>query len=512
MSLDGVSRSLARREERAGRAADGLVLTEPLVDVLARTLTTPMRRRRAIGIVSGTLLAATALRPRRAHAATCTADEHKCTEGGREICAPNANVCCNIPNCAAAYCREPWAACGSGYACNDTPRMCTEFHYGGPNALQFCSTQVDIRDSCRDTKGIAGWCCHTSMVCSKNFRECDCPSKVTCGVQCCRSNQYCESGLFGEDHCEDYCFGKKQRCNGICCTDQEFCGGLFGCICKLGYSAVGTECVKPRQDPGDPPSDNAASRMLKMMRQTNAASGGGSRRSTGGRAAAAPPPAVATALAALAAVDGQGSAAILGIRGGKRDPRFRQTVKVARVKPPAIVAGLGLDAASAAALNKYLAAQANANALIAATATAVWRMRGAQARRDAVAAKRQLRAAAGFASQASRALNKLPALRSAAAGALTAGQVAEVTVGADVVAQGIAAVKSGNFPATLKAGLANLGVGAADLKRMRSGAASVPALGGGCLIEPLQEVSQDTQLASALTQWSAKARAHPIAK
>jgi hypothetical protein len=521
MRLDEVSRSLARREKGGVRSADGLVLTEPVFDAVARTLATPMRRRGAIGVLSATFLAAAAWRPGTARAVTCDADEIKCTEGGREICAPVPRKCCNIPNCAAAYCREPWATCGPGYSCDDNEFMCTIWHAEGPNKLRFCSVRVDVRDSCRDTTGIAGWCCHESFLCEPTFRGCKCPSGVTCGEQCCKAGQYCETRLFGQNYCADYC-GEKlnpskrtQQCNGQCCSLTETCG-IVGCVCKPGFESVGGACVPERNDPGDAPSDNAASRSLKMMRQTRSVAGG-NRRWAGAQAAelpptAAPPPAVAAALAALAAVNGQGAAAILGIRNGKRDPKFRQAVKVARVKPPTVAPGLGLDAASAAALNKYLVAQAKANALVAAMATALWRMRAARARRDAASAKRQLRAAAGFAAQASRAMNGLPALQTAAANALTQGQVAEVTVGADGVGAEIAAIKRGSYPPAVKAALAKLGVGAVDLKRLSSNLGRVPALGGGALIEPLREPSQDTQVALLLNQWSAKAKAHPIAK
>ena len=86
-----------------------------------------------------------------------------------------------------------------------------------------------------------------------------------------------------------------------------------------------------------------------------------------------------------------------------------------RVKPPTVSAGTGLDVQSAASLNKLLAAEARANALIAAMAKTLWRARGAHAKHDPAAAKRQLRASAMLAGQAATALKRIQALRTAAA-------------------------------------------------------------------------------------------------
>jgi hypothetical protein len=58
--------------------------------------------------------------------------------------------------------------------------------------------------------------------------------------------------------------------------------------------------------------------------------------------------------------------------------------------------------------------------------------------------------------------------------------------------------------------VAKLGVTADDLKRLRSGVGGAPRVGGGCLIDPLQPGEQS--LASALQEWSSKARVHPVAQ
>ena len=174
------------------------------------------------------------------------------------------------------------------------------------------------------------------------------------------------------------------------------------------------KCVPPKEDPGDPPW-NPIRDMLNMMGASSAAHGGGGSSSMILRTAQSGSPAIDSALVALAAVKGQAAAAALAFGEGKPDRAFRRTVRAARAKPPTVVAGTGLDAASAAALNKLFAAEARAYALAAASAKALWRARAAKARGQRALARRQLRASSKFAGQAASALKRVPALRSAAA-------------------------------------------------------------------------------------------------
>ena len=144
--------------------------------------------------------------------------------------------------------------------------------------------------------------------------------------------------------------------------------------------------------------------MINMMGQSGAGRGG-SRRAMFARSARSSSAAVDAALLALAAVNGQGAAAMLAIREGKRDPAFRQKVRVTRAKPPTLSADSVLNAGSAAALNKLLVAEAEAYALIAAMATALWRARAAHAkknsrRRQPAAGVRDVRRSGGHGAQA----------------------------------------------------------------------------------------------------------------
>jgi hypothetical protein len=387
---------------------------------------------------------------------------------------------------------------------------------GGPNETRTVC--------CPGIPGVVGsLCCPTGWICgnkSKDSKEnCICRSKVECSGTCCKPGEYCYSYFGFDQFCEKYCPGKVEKCNGVCCTPRETCG-FFGCSCKPGFVSAGAgTCVEPREDPGDPrPSYNPFRNMFNMMGQSSAAAGGGrSRRAMFAGSARSSSTAVSEALVALAAVNGQGAAAMLGIRDGKRDPAFKQKVTVARAKPPTLSADSVLNAGSAAALNKLLVAEAEAYALIAAMAKALWRARAAHATKNSAAASSQLRASAAFAGQAATALKRIPGLRTAAARALKAGKVPEAWAFDPAVNAFIASVRSHGIPASLRAPMGKLGVGSADLKRLREGVldrAPSPAV-GPALIAPLEDSGRTKDLRSLiseLSKYAVRARKHPIAR
>jgi hypothetical protein len=227
--------------------------------------------------------------------------------------------------------------------------------------------------------------------------------------------------------------------------------------------------------------------------------------------------AVDAALDALAAVNGQGAAAMLAIRYGKRDPAFTQPVTVVRATPPKLSADAVLNAGSVAALNTLLVAEAEANALIAAMAKALWRARAAHAKQSTAAARSQLRASATFAGLAATALKRVQALRPAAARALTAGGVAEVLASETAVTAFIRSAKSRGLPATLRMPMRKLGVDSAGVDRVRANVVRQRAAAGTgpVLIAPLQDRTRASELKgliSELSKFSARARKHPIAR
>ena len=253
-----------------------------------------------------------------------------------------------------------------------------------------------------------------------------------------------------------------------------------------------------------------------MMGQSSSAHGGGSHLVIG-RRAQTPGSALGAALDALAAVNGQGAAAMLAFRNGKRDPAFRRRVAVKRVKPPTLTAGPGLDAGSAAALNKLLVAEARANALVAAAATALWRARAARVKGNRTAARSQLRSSASFAGQAATALTRLPPLRTAAANALGAGGVAEVYPSEEAVTAFVASVRRSGLPSSLSGPLARLGASGADVKRLRTGVLdqSVVSATDAVLIKPLTDADRAKTrqvLVKELSAFSRRTRRHRLAR
>jgi hypothetical protein len=460
---------------------------EDRFDGLARTLAKPMPRRKALRMLAAGLVGAAVpgMTTGRARAA---AQSPPCSGGG--------TFCGNV---------NPLGEIGYNVGCclgaeGETRTVC-----------------------CPGIPGVVGsLCCPTGYTCGNTHagstENCKCSSGVVCDGKCCKRGEYCQTQLLGDDFCEKLCpHTRSEKCNGVCCTENETCG-FFGCGCKSGFVSAGAgTCVLPREDPGDPkPGPNPFRNMLNMMGLTSSAHGG-SRHAGFARPAQSGSAALDAALDALAAVNGQGAAAMLAIRGGKRDPAFKQKVTVARAAPPTLSAGAGLDASSAAALNRLLIAEARAHALIAAMAKALWRARAAHAKRDRPAAKRQLRASATFAGQAVTALKRVQVLRTGAANALTAGGVSEVHAFDNSVAAFVASVQARGIPASLSTPMGRLGVGGADLKRLRAGVLdqSMTATVGPVLIAPLQSperASQLKSLISELSKFSRRARKHPIAR
>ena len=523
--LDGGLRDLVRAADAKAaqdRPAprDEPPFEAPMVDLLARALVLPMSRRRTVGLVAGALIAGSAWRPKLAHAA-CGGDTPKtCAQGGGAVvCVPADYVCCSTEKCAQA-CRG-WQAC-TGKSCSDTSKICgyPGGPYPNPYISKYCSISATANNLCTNNQPQAirlGWCCRVGEICGSQLNDCTCPG-VECGeTLCCARGEVCESNIWGSRNaCVKKCDDGTAPCNGTCCEGDLVCTS-DGCACPSGSVQRGLrKCVPPKEDPGDPPW-NPLRNFFNMMGAASAAHGGGGSGSMVGRAAQSGSPAIDSALVALAAVEGQAAAAALAFGEGKPDRAFRRRVRVARVKPPRVVAGTGLDAASATALNKLVAAEAKAYALAAASAKALWRARAAKAKGQRALAKRQLRASSKFAGQAASALKRVPALRSAAARALTAGGVTEVVATEDQVKAFLAKVRSGSIPAELRTALARLGVGSKDLKRLRAGLLdqSVTSGAGPALLEPLKERAGATELkrvTSQLSKFSKRARRHPIAR
>lgn len=525
--LDDLGRWLARRDSRRdvlGRAVGAGVQPRngARIDVLSRALAEPLSRRRAIGVISGTLLAGSVLRPSFAGATTCGGNTPKRCEAPPDkqgnaafVCVPQDYVCCSTTKCASA-CRG-YQTCADG-ACSDTSKLCGYPGGGYENFTKFCSVSTTTSNYCTSDEPrqiYLGWCCRGGEVCGTKFRDCTCRGNVCGQYLCCQEGEVCETNFFGtRTACVKRCPDHSLPCNGTECCKGDLICTENGCDCKAGLVQRGIgNCVPMKDDPGNP-KWNPFANLANLARDTAAAHGGSQRRFAQTAQSASLP--VDAALTAFAAVDGQGAAAALAFREGKSDPAFRHTVRVARAKPPAVVAGPGLDAASAASINKLLAAEAKSYALAAASAKALWRMRAAKAKRQHRYAKTQLRASAKFAGQAASALRGVPALRTAAARALIAGGVAEVTPTEDQVNAFLATIKASGIPGYLRTPLAGLGVGSKDLARLRAGllTQTVSTASGPALIAPLKDAALAKDLnrvISELAAFSKRARRHPIA-
>ena len=503
------------------------------IDSIARSLAAPMSRRRAIRVISGTLLAGSVLRPRSARAAglTCPPSSDptatlRCqsTVGDAALCVQPDWHCCSNPVCAGAC--KPWEECSNvgnpQSGCDDTPALCTDPRVADGTKPKFCSQRLSSQAGiCHDARTLTyGWCCGRGTKCGNSFGSCECDG-TPCDNSCCGEKEYCDASFVSESVCQKLCPNGSQKCNGTCCTGLEHCNPLsfLGCSCNAGYVSCGTgRCCLEKDDPGDPhPGWNPLRSMFNMMGESAASHGGHSADSLFARLAQTGIADVDGALNALAAVNGQGAAALLAIRDSKPDPDFKHKVSVFRARPPTVTAGAGLDVKSAATLNKLLAAEAKANALIAATAKTLWRARGAHAKHDGASAKRQLRASATLAGQAVTALRRIQALRTAAAQTLSAGAVAEVFASDDEVAAFIAGVRAGGLPASLRPALGRLGVNSTDLAHLRKGVLdqTVTSASGPVLIAPLTNPARSTelkQLIGELSKYSARARKHPIAR
>jgi hypothetical protein len=407
--------------------------------------------------------------------------------------------------------------------CSDTPAICG--HPDGPypngNRPKYCSVQSTVTFFCTENKPASltrGWCCRGGEVCGREYGDCTCRGEL-CGEHlCCGEGEACETNFFGSrTECVFRCPRGQTQCGSDCCKAPLVCTPN-GCDCPSGTVQRGVgRCVAPKEDPG-PPGWNPFRDMANMMGASSSSHGGGHRRrSVFARAAQSGSPAIDAALTALAATRGQAASAALAFRAGRDDPAFRRRVTVARVRPPTVSAGPGLDAASAAAITQLLAAEAKAYALAAASAKALWRARAAKAAHQRVFARRQLRASAAFAGRAATALQRVPALRAAAANALTAGGVAEVTPTEDQATAFVASVKSSGIPPYLKTPLTALGVGSADVTRLRAGmlGVTVTSASGPSLIAPLNDPDQAAELKrliSSLSKYSKRARRHRIAR
>lgn len=510
--VDRLARLLADGEPGIFRSVKQPAGVESAFDSIARAVEVPITRRRAMGVAGVAIAVGAFLRPGRAVAAgQCpSGGPNVCTNShGARVCVPANLQCCSNDNCAIA-CPYPWRDCKGPANCSDTARMCRDPTADGYDKAKtkFCSQEVPVTNGCVDggtSIATRGWCCKPTELCSSQFGECLCQNE--CGDQCCKSTEECVNlGLLRGQQCKEKCKPGWHHDGDECvCDHGQTCGVT---CCKEGSECVGSKCVKP-QDPSKTPSPwDAFTGFFDSINQTAASRGGGSQRRALVAIGAQATPAVANALVVLSALNAQGIAAgaSLGVR--RVDPAYRRKVVAAKPSVPPIAAGPGLDPKAAAALQALVAAESNGFALALATGTALARSRGAIHRHDMTAARRQVLAAAGFADRAAKALRAVPALRAAAATALTSTGAIEVIATADKIVALLTTLRTSGIPADLKAALKALGVTASsDLASVKAGLLASTSGGGPTLIAPLTDPARTRNIQAMATDLAAFAKA-----
>jgi hypothetical protein len=499
-------------DDRVDRLARRLARTEPEIsrsgafDGIARALVT---RRRAVALAGAAIATGSVLRPGSARAQNCFPGGPKiCTNPkGARVCVPDNLQCCSNDNCAIA-CPYPWRDCAAPANCADTPRMCTDRTAPGyeKGNTKFCSQLVPVTNGCvagGTSISRRGWCCGATEVCGAEFGKCVCPKR--CGSKCCEEDQECVNGF-----CKPKCLpGWHYQGDSCVCDSGQTCGVR---CCPEGSQCMGSTCVRPRESEEVPGIFDAFGNFFDTANQSSAQHGGGPRIQSIFAAQATGP--VGGALLGLAAVNAQGVAAGAAFGDRHVDRSYKRKVVAPRPSAPRVPAGVGLDPSAAKAVETLLAAEANGFALVLASATALARARGAIARRDLRAARKQTLAAAGFAGKAARALRPVPGLRASALSALSSTGATEVVATPDQVIALQAEVRAGGVPADLRDQLRRLGIRGADLKPVRA-ALLAGSTGGPALIAPLADAARTRNLrsmATELARFSRSARRAPISR
>ena len=186
-------------------------MSERFFDNLARTLASPMPRRRALKLTGVALVAATlpVLRPRSVSAADipeCSNPLYpqRCvtpnvTESGTAAfaCVGAKDHCCSNKLCAGAC--KPWEMCSPGAGCDDTPALCTnpDVPNHDPKRTKFCSQRLAAGKTFCYPGGRTltyGWCCEADQPCGDFRSRCTCPTMCQDGTCCPRSKGRCVNG------------------------------------------------------------------------------------------------------------------------------------------------------------------------------------------------------------------------------------------------------------------------------------------------------------------------------
>jgi hypothetical protein len=571
-ALDRLALRLAHEEPDIYRSATGRSGgAETVLEGIARALAAPVTRRGAVKLAGGAVLAGSLLRPASALGQDCYPGGPKVCESpnGQKVCVSGDLACCNSDLCAYA-CGEPWRVCESPANCSDTAAMCQPPY--ATTGSKFCSQRVSYSNHCAGGSAtrVVGWCCREIDDCGVNIGDCRCPPSRVCGdtsfssPQCCEPDEDCVPTPDGKPgYCAPRCTNGGYRCfAGQCCGEDEDCCGAdccdpdhiccggdaagdwccprsYGCLdtrgtcgclaaqkCGSQCCETGTTCctewvgdyLGERQEvPGGYCCGPQPSRLDQLGRSLGRALSdlfsALAPFATGSRASATTAAAVPGSADALVAVGAVASLAALAqdtIRSSRVDHAYRRPVKVLRPRLARIAPGAGVDASAAHALDRVLAAEARAWALVYAAAVARGRSLGAIRAGKVRTARAQAHAFGHFASRAAKALRALPPLRRAAARALQQSGTPEVTMTLAEIRSGQAAVKAHGLPADLRARLRQLGLGRAEQRRVAKILIGAKPRTGPVFIAPLADASRFNPTAKLLARAAARSRKQPI--
>ena len=518
--LDDIARTLARRSTH-GPAARGIRadVVDDGFDRVARAVAQPMSRRRALRLAAG-----------MAAAAFLGLSTDRARAGGLEPCPPEFPQICGLSSC----CTEKSTCCISAdlfVSCCDPGLICGPIdHTLKPTCL--CPNELcgEDGDCCApDQECVAAYPESATEFCFEKcpngFYNCFTPEggrcceevvEDCCGDGCCDSEDdlCCNDGEShwccpkNHDHCGSQrgeCGCPRDReCEGNCCPPWQSCFGPDDTF--AGRAFITPTCCGPEQP-------EFLKKLRRLLSGGPSAFGGAELLQSPLRAAVAA--GSADALLAVGAVNDLAALAAERFRSARADPAYRKPVKVARPALAPLVAGPGLDASAAQALDALLAAEAHAWALLNAAAIARSRSLGAIRAKHAAAARTQARASGHFLGQAATALRSIPALRRTTAGALRQAGTPEMTLTRREVATFQAAVRRGGLPPGLRTRLVQLGLSRAEQKRVAAIVIDTPSAvaAGGVLIAPLedaQRLAAITDVAGALARAAARSRTHPI--
>lgn len=517
------------------------------IDDLAKglALRQPLSRRRAVRVFGAALITAAApaslgtpARAVRARAAACTA--------------------CGV---------EHGAGCVGNLKCGQAPledeSVCCRYPgYFGPIRAPYGGTCAQAGNQGNTPPGGTACCCPTGSACGDPaVAVCTCPKP--CGRQCCNGQEDCVMGErsapdtdfcapkcpTGQFHCpgSGSCCDHTEECCGDaccsgqccsrggqrwCCPDGLVCGDSAGsCGCPGGHKCgeqccpAGSECCRLSLNlPGvhlanysccSPGLEKQLRDALESLPGPWQSLSSARVSATGARRRTARGAGTEDALVAVAAVANLAALASDRLRSGRPDHRFRLPVRARKPALAPIAPGPGLDAAAARALDKLLAAEARAWALVDAAAVANSRSLGAIRARNARAAVSQARSSGRFSAKAAKALRPVPGLRRAAATALQSAGTPEVTVSGRQVLAFQDSVRRNGLPADLRARLNQLRLNRSDQKRVRALmlGRQPESSAGNILVAPVADASRTAafgRVAKLFARRAARLRKHPI--